>query len=72
MKMDYKVTLMVSIRVVGSGEQGAVMERSYYTGDASRENARQAILRLKRMGLCTGEVYKVIKSALGDFYVGVF
>ena len=62
---------MVSVRVRGSDEQSVVMEKSYWTGEASAENARRDVLRLKRMGLCTGEIYKVIQSAIGNFYVGV-
>lgn len=62
---------MISVRVRGSDEQSVVMEKSYWTGEASAENARQGVLRLKRMGLCTGEIYKVIQTAFNDFYVGV-
>lgn len=69
--MQHKVTLMISVRVRGSDEQSVVMEKSYWTGEASAENARQGVLRLKRMGLCTGEIYKVIQTAFNDFYVGV-
>lgn len=72
MKMEHKVTLMVSVRHVGCGEPCVVMEKAYWTGEASAENARKAILRLKDMGLCEGVLYKVIKSANDNFFVGVF
>lgn len=62
---------MISVRIRGSNEQSVIVEKSYWTGEASAENARQGVLRLKRMGLCTGEIYKVVQSAIGDFYVGV-
>ena len=70
--MWHKVTLMVSVRHVGCGEPCVVMEKSFYTGDASADRARDSILRLKGMGLCEGILYKVIQSANGDFFVGVF
>ena len=70
--MSNKVTLIVSVRIRGSGKPGVTMEKPYWTKDPSAENARQAILGLRDMGLCEGKIYKVIKSELGNYFVGVF
>lgn len=70
--MEHKVTLIVMVKVRGSLTSSVTMEKPYWFKTPGAEVARQAILDLRDMGLCEGKIYKVVKSDLDNFFVGVY
>ena len=70
--MEHKVTLIVMVKIHGSGKPAVTMEKPYWFKTPGADIARQAILDLKDMGLCEGKLYKVVKSDLDNFFVGVY